>query len=258
MKMKPWLIPALIGVGILLILISVFGTKSSDRSAVTENDLAFLNEKTGIVYVQNYEMPEPIILKSNFALHAKDSVRTENQSDALVQFSNEGQFRLAENTEVLLDLQNTNEPVVIVKTGDISIERFGRAPSFWVRKDGQSLTAVDFALSDKKNAPKLKDPLPTKQETALTQTDIEVVMNAKKTDFFKCYGQTLQKDPQARGQVLIGFKIEKNGQTAKIEISKSDIADNSFKTCLLEVVARTQFKNFSGEPIHTIFPLKFE
>ncbi len=258
MKLKPWLVPALIGVGILLILLSIFGPKNLNRQTVTENDLAFLNEKSGIVYVQNYEMPEPILLKSNFALHAKDSIRTEGQADALIQFNNEGQFRLAEKTEILLDVLDNNEPVVIVKTGDIFIEKFGRAPSFWVRKDGQSLTAVDFALSDRRNAPKLKDPLPTKQETALTQTDIEVVMSAKKTDFFKCYGQALQKKPQARGQVLIGFKIERNGQTAKIEISKSDIDDNSFKTCLLEVVARTQFKTFSGEPIHTIFPLKFE
>ena len=258
MKLKPWLVPALLGAGILIILLSLFGPKTSNRSQVTHGDLAFLSEKTGTVFVQNFEMPEPIILKTNFALHSKDSVRTDKQSDALIQFENEGQFRLSQNTEVLLELLDNNEPVVIVKNGEISIEKFGRAPSFWVRKDGKSLSAVDFALSDKKNAPKLKEQLPARQETTLSQTDIEVVMSGKKTDFFKCFGQTLQKNPQARGQVLIAFKIEKNGQTTKIEISKSDIVDNTFKTCLLEVVARTQFKSFSGTPIQTIFPLKFE
>lgn len=258
MKLKPWLVPALLGVGILIILLSLFGPKTSNRSQVTNGDLAFLSEKTGLVFVQNFEMPEPIILKTNFALHSKDSIRTDKQSDALIQFDNEGQFRLAQNTEVLLELLDNNEPVVIVKNGEISIEKFGRAPSFWVRKDGKSLSAVDFALSDKKNAVKLKEQVPANQETTLSQTDIEAVMSGKKTDFFKCFGQTLQKNPQARGQVLIAFKIEKNGQTTKIEISKSDISDNTFKTCLLEVVARTQFKSFSGTPIQTIFPLKFE
>ncbi|OFZ29024.1 MAG: hypothetical protein A2622_13100 [Bdellovibrionales bacterium RIFCSPHIGHO2_01_FULL_40_29] len=259
MKPKQWLVPALIGVGILIILLSIFGPKSSDRKIIADEDLAFLSEKTGVVYVQNYEMPEPIILKTNYALHPKDVVRTEGGSDALIQFNNEGQFRLSENTEVLIDVLDNKEPVIIVKTGDVFVEKFGRAPSFWIRKDGKSLSAVDFALVDKKNAPKLKDQLPTQIATStLSQTDIETVMTAKRTDFFKCYGQTLQKNPQARGQVLIAFKIEKNGQTSKIEISKSDIADMSFKSCLLEVVARTQFKSFSGAPIHTIFPLKFE
>ena len=258
MKLKPWLVPTLLGAGILIIILSLFGPKTSNRSTVATGDLAFLSEKTGLVYVQNFEMPEPVILKTNFALHSKDSIRTGKQADALIQFDNEGQFRLNQNTEVLLELMDNNEPVVIVNNGEISIEKFGRAPSFWVRKDGQSLRAVDFALSDKKNAPKLKDQLPAKQDSTLSQTDIETVMSGKKTDFFKCFGQTLQKNPQARGQVLIAFKIEKNGQTTKIEISKSDIMDNSFKTCLLEVVARTQFKAFSGSPIQTIFPLKFE
>ncbi len=258
MKLKPWLVPALMGAGILIIILSLFGPKTSNRSAVAAGDLAFLNEKTGLVYVQNFEMPEPIVLKTNFSLHSKDSIRTDKQSEALIQFDNEGQFRLSQNTEVLLDLMDNNKPVVIVKNGEIYIEKFGRAPSFWVRKDGQSLSAVDFALSDKKNAPKLKDQIPEKQETTLSQTDIETIMNGKKTDFFKCFGQTLQKNPQAHGQVLVAFKIEKNGQTTKIEISKSDITDNTFKTCLLEVVARTQFKAFSGTPIQTIFPLKFE
>lgn len=259
MKIKPWLVPALIAVGIILILISILLPKTSINRVAPGADLGFLNEKTGTVFVQNYEMPQPISLTQNFALHAKDVIRTSANSDALIQLTNEGQFRIAENSEIFLDLLETQEPVVIVKTGDVFVEKFGQAPSFWIRKDGQSLSALDYALADKKNAPRLKDPLPDKSNSnTLTQLDIEAVMNGKKNDFFKCYGQSLQKNPLARGQVLIAFKIEKNGQTTKIEISKSEILDNAFKTCLLEVVARTQFKSFSGAAISTIFPLKFE
>ena len=259
MKFKPWLVPALIAVGIILILVSILLPKNSPSRSNSGADLGFLNEKMGSVVVQNYEMPQPIVLTDHFALHAKDVIRTSANSDALIQLTNEGQFRIAENSEILLDLLETQEPIVIVKSGEVFVEKFGQAPSFWIRKEGQSLSAVDYALADKKNAPKLKDPLPDKlNSNMLTQLDIETVMNGKKNDFFKCYGQTLQKNPLARGQVLIAFKIEKNGQTTKIEISKSEILDNSFKTCLLEVVARTQFKSFSGAAISTIFPLKFE
>lgn len=259
MKLKSWLVPALMAAGIFLILVSVLVPKSLNRKTVSEVDLAFLSEKSGSVTVQNFEMPEAIQLKNNFGLHPKDIIRTGSSSEALIQFSNDGQFRIPENSEIVLDVLDNQEPVVIVKTGDVFVERFGRKPSFWIRKDGQSLNALDYALADKKNAPRLKEPLPSHSDSdTLSQTDIEVVMNNKKNDFFKCYGQTLQKNPQARGQVLIAFKIEKNGQTSKIEISKSDIADNSFKTCLLEVVARTQFKPFASAAINTVFPLKFE
>lgn len=259
MKLKAWLVPTLIAVGILLIFFSTFLSKSSNRRAVSDSDLAFLNEKTGSVTVQNYEMPEPIQLKTTFSLHPKDVIKTDSNSDALIQFNNEGQLRLGENTEILLDLLDSQAPVVIVKSGDVYVEKFGAKPSFWIRKDGQSLSAVDFALADKKNAPKLKDPIPNKLENeTLSQNDIEVNMSSRKNDFFKCYGQTLQKNVAARGSVLLSFTIEKNGQTSKIEVSKSDIQDNSFKSCLMEVVARTQFKSFTGAPISTVFPLKFE
>jgi hypothetical protein len=258
MKLKAWLVPALIAVGVGLILISTLLSRN-DRKTVSDSDLAFLNEKTGTVTVQNYEMPEPIQLKSNFSLHPKDVVKTDSNSDALIQFNNEGQLRLSENTEILLDVLDSTAPVVIVKSGEVFVEKFGAKPSFWIRKDGQSLSALDFALADKKNAPKLKDPIPDKIATeTLSQSEIEVNMTARKSDFFKCYGQTLQKNLAARGSVLISFTIEKNGKTSKIEVSKSDIQDNTFKICLMEVVARTQFKSFTGPPINTVFPLKFE
>lgn len=259
MKLKAWLVPALIAVGVLLIFVSTLLPRSTTRKAVSDSDLAFLNEKTGSVTVQNYEMPEPIQLKTNFSLHPKDVIKTDANSDALIQFNNEGQLRLSESTEVLLDILDNQAPVVIVKSGEVFVEKFGAKPSFWIRKDGQSLSAVDFALADKKNAPKLKDQIPNKlSNETLSQADIETNMAGRKNDFFKCYGQTLQKNLAARGSVLIAFTIEKNGQTSKIEISKSDIEDNSFKTCLMEVVARTQFKPFTGAAISTVFPLKFE
>ena len=258
MKIKTWLFPGLIVLGTILIFVSTLLPKSS-RKAVSESDLAFLNEKSGSVTVKNYEMPEPIQLKTNFSLHPKDVVKTDSNSDALIQFNNEGQLRLAENTEVLLDVLDNQAPVVIVKSGDVFVEKFGAKPSFWIRKDGQSLSAIDFALADKKNAPKLKDQIPNKLDNeTLSQNDIEVNMAARKSDFFKCYGQALQKDLTARGSVMLAFTIEKNGQTSKIEVSKSDIQDNTFKTCLMEVVARTQFKSFTGAAINTVFPLKFE
>lgn len=256
---KKWMVPGLMILGIVLVLISIWGPQGGFSASKKEAALAYITEKTGATTLANNQMPAPVPIKVNQALYSRDILRTDENSDVLVQWDNEGQFRVSEKSEVLIDTLENGQPLVVVRSGEIVVEKFGRAPSFWVRKEGQLLSAVDFALADRKNLAKLKEAIPEKDnKSQLTQFEIESVLNAKKTDFFKCYGQVLQKNAQAHGQVLISFTIEKQGQTTQIEISKSDVADNNFKSCIMEVVARTQFKTFSGPPVTTVFPLKFE
>lgn len=245
--------------GTILVILSIWGPQSGFSPNRKDPDLAYVAEKTGSVTVANNQMPAPVPAKLNTSLFARDILRTDEGADVLVQWSNEGQFRVSEKSEVLIDTLENGQPLVVVRSGEVVVEKFGRSPSFWVRKEGQLLSAVDFALADRKNISKLKEPIPEKDDKSqLTQFEIESVLNAKKTDFFKCYGQALQKNAQARGQVLISFTIEKQGQTAQIEISKSEISDNNFNSCIMEVVARTQFKAFSGQPVTTVFPIRFE
>ena len=105
----------------------------------------------------------------------------------------------------------------------------------------------------------MQEPIPDQQnKEQISQIEIENILNTKKNDFFKCFGQLIQKKPLASGQVLISFTIEKGGNTSKVEVSKSEINDVSFNSCLIEVVSRTHFRAFSGGPIATVFPLKFE
>ncbi len=257
--MKKWLVPALILIGSGLIIISIWSPKNqSDRSSAV-NELALVIEKSGEVSVLNNEMPESVLLKENSPLGPKDIVRTGDNSDVSIQWKNDGQFRITEKSEVLIDQLDNGQFLVVVRSGDIYIEKFGAKPSFWVRKEGQLQSAVDFALSDKTKLTKLKDQVPVKtNDGQLSQFEIENLLNAKKTDFFKCYGQVLQRNAQAQGSVLIAFTILNQGQATKVEISKSEINDTAFKSCLTEVVARTQFKSFTGAPVTTVFPLKFE
>ena len=259
MNKKVWLVPALIFLGTCLIFISIWAPKNQNNRSQSDSEIGRVSEKSGQVTLMNNEMPDAVSLKMNTGLNAKDVIRTNENSEASIQFKNEGQFHLSEKSEVLIDLLENGEPVVLVRSGDLFIERFGKDTSFWIRQDGQLFSAVDFALANKSKLTKLKDPVPSKSETnQISQLDIENLLNSKKNDFFKCYGQVLQKNSQARGSVLISFTILNQGQTSKIEISKSDISETVFKSCLTEVVARTQFKAFTGAPITTVFPLKFE
>ncbi|MBC7420167.1 MAG: TonB family protein [Bdellovibrio sp.] len=256
---KKWIVPGLLIFGAFLVIISIWGPQGGFSPSRKEAPLAYLAEKTGQVTIVNNQMPAPVSAKLNLSFYARDILRTEENSDVLVQWANEGQFRLSEKSEILIDTLENGHPLVVVRAGEIVVEKFGRAPSFWIRKDGQLLSAVDFALADRKNLSKLKDPLPEKDnKSQITQFEIESMLNAKKSDFFKCYGQALQKNSAARGQVLISFTIERQGQTTQIEISKSEISDNNFNSCVMEVVARTQFKSFSGAAVTTVFPMRFE
>ncbi len=256
---KSWIVPGLIILGAFLVIMSIWGPQGGFLPSRKEAPLAYLAEKTGQVTLANNQMPAPVPAKLNLSFYARDILRTEANADALIQWANEGQFRVSEKSEVLIDTLENGQPLVVVRSGEIVVEKFGRSPSFWVRKEGQLLSAVDFALADRKNLDKLKEPIPEKDnKSQITQFEIESVLNAKKSDFFKCYGQALQKNAAARGQVLISFTIEKQGQTTQIEISKSEINDNNFNSCVMEVVGRTQFKSFSGPAVTTVFPMRFE
>ncbi len=259
MSKSKWLVPALIIIGSALIAISIWSPKHQFASPSSNTQLAVVISKSGEITLRNNEMPEAVPLKVKSTLAAKDLIRTDNGAEASIMWNREGQFHILEKSEILIDQLENGQPIVVIRSGDIFIEKFGKDPSFWVRKEGQLFSAVDFALSDKSKLSFLKDPIPVRSDqNQLSQVEIEYLLNAKKTDFFKCYGQVLQRNAQAHGAILISFTILNHGQTSKIEISKSEIDDVNFKTCLVEVVARTQFKSFSGAAITTVFPLKFE
>lgn len=260
MKRSNWFVPALILFGTALVVLSIWAPQSKLNLGFNKKSLAKVIERIGIVKLQNNEMPSEIKLTaSNYKLEALDVIRTESESEAVIEFQGGGQFRVSEKSEIVIDILESGSPLVVIRTGDIYIEKFGQSPSFWVRAEGQLYSASDYVLVDKKSGSKLIDARPVQtNRDQISQVEIENVLNSKKSDFFKCFGQLIQKNPQAAGQVLISFTIEKQGIPSKVEISKSDIPDANFKLCLGEVVSRTRFKAFSGNPIATVFPLKFE
>lgn len=262
--MKNRVVIGLIAIGLLLILVSVFlPTKSFDLLAATElAKITDINsDSPNGVITRGLDQYDDIPAKKGLKIRHLDLIKTNPLSDAVITFSQTGgEVRVLENSEVLIEQLDDKNALVTVRTGDVFIERFGKEPSFWVRKEGRQLTAMDYALSNEKNVESLRQKgLKTAQPAnVLPQSKIEEILASKKSDFFRCYGQLIQKTEQAYGQVLISFEINPNGKVAKIEINRSDITDKSFKSCLIEVVARTMFPKFSGSPITTVFPLKFD
>lgn len=259
MKINNLLVPGLLVVGVLLIAVSILFPQKKMAALFRSDSLAKVIEKSGSVVRQNNQMPGPQEIEAQQTLQARDTLRTTEEADILIEFNNGGQLRLSESTEVLIDRLENGQAIAIIREGEVAIEKFGEAPGFWLRQDGQLYSATDFALLDKSKNSKLTDMLPASQtQEQISQVEIENTLNAKKNDFFRCYGQLIQRLPQSTGQVLLSFTIERQGRPNKVEISKTDINDTVFKSCLIEIVSRTRFRAFSGPPVTTVFPIRFE
>lgn len=262
--MKNRVVIGLIIIGIVLIMVSVF-VPTRNLDLLASKEIAKITEinsdsPTGVI-TRGLDQYDDIPAKKGLKIRHLDLIKTAPLSDVMITFtSTGGELRVLENSEILVEQTDEKTTLVTVRSGDVFIERFGKEPSFWVRKEGRQLTAMDYALSNEKNVESLrqkglKTALP---EDVLPQSKIEEILSSKKSDFFRCYGQLIQKTEQAHGQVLISFEIAPVGKVTKVEINRSDIQDKSFKACLSEVVARTVFPKFSGAAITTVFPLKFD
>ena len=197
MTKNSWIVPTLIVLGIGLIVLSLWAPqkKINFGSDSKKLKIATVLEKIGSLKVANNELSIDTEAQINYKIQIHDLLKTDAQSDALIEFNSGGQFRLVESTEVLLDVLESGQPVVILRSGDVLIEKFGKSPSFWIRKEGQMYSAVDFALLDKNTNSKLIGELENRTPSEqLTQIEIENTLSQKKTDFFKCYGQVIQKN----------------------------------------------------------------
>jgi hypothetical protein len=195
-----------------------------------------------------------------------DSVETDETGDAFLEFEDGSRLRLLPNALVTLTEENEdgqNRIIVILKRGDLKVER-ATASAPWIAKNGERRAAKDYNDSDLQKAPTSEALANTTPETplqakaALNAQDISGVMNNYRPHFFKCYTQLLQKDPNAKGDVSLSFTVENSGKISASDVVSSTIQNEEFKKCLLEVLRRIDFHRFSGPPVSTLFPLKFE
>ena len=265
---KNWIIPGLIVVGIVSLLLSLFIASQTEKQKPGDRPLARLELNLGKVFVLRKNLTQKEILTRRATLFALDSVETGPDGDATMEFDSAYRIRIQENSMITLDEEN-DRIVLIVKRGDMQVENFGREGSVFISRDGVRWSATDYELNYKKQAPPntLPELAPT-EDTAtnpnapriegLTADHIQDTLKTYRPSFFKCYTQLLQKTPGVVGQASLSFTIERTGRITQAEVASSSINDADFKKCLLEAVRRVEFKSFTGDPVSTVFPLRFE
>ena len=258
-NLRSYLIASLIVVGLLLIVFSIVIPQGTFQF-ITSKRLGFIADLSGSVSLQGLDQIESSQIKKESSILKFDLIKVGSKSEAVIFLEpTGGEFRISENSEISFELLNENEVLVNIRKGEILIDKFGDNPSFWVQKDGRQLIAKDYALSDEKNSDFLREKgIVLNEANQLSQAKIEEILNSRRGDFFRCYGQLIQRQEQAHGRIVISFEILSSGRVSKAEVSKTDLNDSAFTACLSEVVLRTPFPRFNGQPINTVFPLKFE
>lgn len=265
-KKTNWLIPALIAAGVISLLLSIFIASQTEKQKPGDRPLARLELNLGKVFVLRKNLTQKEILTRRSTLFALDSVETGPDGDATMEFDSAYRIRVQENSMITLDAEN-DRIVLIIKRGDVQVENYGREGSVFVSRDGVRWNATDYEMNYKKQAPptSLPELAPTDTTIAdtpkvegLTADHIQDTLKTYRPSFFKCYTQLLQKTPGVVGQASLSFTIERTGRVNQAEVASSSINDADFKKCLLEAIRRVEFKSFSGNPISTVFPLRFE
>lgn len=267
MAKNNWLIPSLIIAGIVSLALSLFIASQTDKQKSGARPLARLELNLGKVYVLRKNMTQKENLTQRSTLFALDSVETTVDGNATLEFDSAYRIRIEENSMVTLD-EEGDHVVLIIKRGDVQVENFGREGSVFISRDGVRRNATDYEMTFKRQAPleTLPEVAPTTPTTSapaniaegLTSEFIQDTLKTHRGSFFKCYTQLLQKTPGIVGQASLSFTIETTGKVSQAEVASSNIQDTSFKKCLIEAIRRVEFKSFSGDPITTVFPLRFE
>jgi hypothetical protein len=267
MAKNKWFIPSLVIAGLLFLGLSLYLSTRLEPQAPGVRVLARAGFNSGEVFVLPRGMNEKRPLIKSVSLYYLDSLETGPDGDATLEFDSGFRIRVLDNVLLTLD-QDGEKTVVILKHGDVQVEKFGSENSVLISKGGQHYSANEYEVTVRRETsqntfPELApEAIPGQNPAAagenLSSDYIQDTMKRQIPAFDKCYKQLLQRTPGVVGEVVMSFTIEKTGKVISAEANTSNIADADFKRCLSEAIRRVEFKSFRGDPIVSTFPMTFE
>lgn len=263
--MKSWLTPGLIIAGIVLIITALLLPNRS-IDFLGKKNLALVTNVKGSAVVEGLDQTDTSQIQKKTKIKNLDLIKTKSQSEVDVELNDiKADVKILENSIVLFEENTENAIVITIKEGDLTVESLGEKPDeknihFWIKKEGRQLSALDYSMTNESGSGSTKSKWPPQvaKNDILSQARIEEILNTKKNEFFRCYGQLIQKEEQAHGQLLLSFEILNTGKVQSVDITKTDLKQPFFLSCIKEVVLRTTFPTFNGKSVTTVFPLKFE
>lgn len=251
-------------VGLLLFGASLYLSlrPSTDREQAVR--VGRVSKESGSVTIikDNYTKKEKVVRQT--PVYSLDSIETNDTGEALLLLENIFSVRILDSSFVTVektDASRKSQVILVVKKGDIKIENFGREGELIIAKNGERVAAENYNNSDLlelRVAPSATPQIAESKPGTLSEDEISTLMNNQAPLFKRCYTQLLQKDEKAQGTVTLSFTIENNGKITDKTLNSPQIKSEDFKKCIMDVIGRVSFRNYSGPPISTTYPLKFE
>lgn len=259
----PW-VTALLVFGVSALLISFWIQSRSQKERENLVRIGQVERNFGQIFTFRPGTEKKKKVSQLEFLSPLDSVETEEQSEARIALDNEGVLRVLPDSLVTferIESKDGYQDIVIVQRGDIHVDDAGREGELFVSKNGQRVAAKQYHQSSLSHQPVDRAQSErTRSDTrnGLAEDEISSLVGAQRGNFMKCYTNLLQRDPEAKGELSLNFTIENSGKVGVIEVNSPRLKNEDFRKCLSNVLARVQFRSFTGAAISTFFPLKFE
>jgi hypothetical protein len=135
--------------------------------------------------------------------------------------------------------------------------------SLWIQKNGERVIAADYnesplALQLPEAQKSFEEFQPKDESSNLNFEDLQKIVAAQEPQFYRCYTQLIQTNPEAKGTAVLEFTVEPSGKIKNFALVSKTLKQPSFITCVEQVLLRVKIRPFLGAEIATAFPLTFE
>lgn len=249
---------AFLALGVMFLILGVTAKNFLQFSAA-KVPMGLVYEESGEVFLYKKDFRRKDFVTSSLPVYMDDRVETSDAGIAKIVFDSGSAIRVLPRSLVKLKkelLSNKSKLLVVIEKGSIETFDPKKLEDLWIEKNDSVIEASAYSQSAlAREVPQAA--LDAKNQTP-SEEEIFKTVNQSKNSFFKCYTQLLAKNPSLKGNVVLNFTVEARGKVSSAHVTSSFSADSDFSQCLIEIIMRTQFKSFEGEPLQISFPFKFE
>lgn len=231
--------------------------QTSDASAI-----ATVEFSEGKSTIQRKETMIEVDAKPGTIVNTLDKIKTGNESSLILNTLNGSQIRVDQNTTLTIERKAEKELVTVLightqtlkHAGNIEIQN---TQEKWRSTTIQTQISVKEvkAMAAKKTEPKHQA---TVQPATSDEQNLKNTLDGQKTFFNRCFAKHVVQNPDASGDIILGFLLLPQGKISNTRVLSSSFKDPELEKCLTSVIERSPFKRFAGDPISVTYPIRFD
>lgn len=198
-------------------------------------------------------------------IYNADKAKTGPNSSFIFTTKSGSQIRVDENSIAVIERANDKDLVTVLNGQAQAIKHGGNLE---IQNTHEKWRTAMFSTEIKRSDVQKVTPKPSSIPTSNTkakETDLsseELILKSgldgQKNFFNRCFAKFLVQNPEAHGEVVLGFLLFPEGKAQKVKVLSTSLKDQDLEKCLTSVVERSPFKRFAGEPISVTYPIRFE